>query len=99
MDKKEPLWAKYITEENLPTEDLQVMASLIGLEATKKLMFEFQGYSFTFPKNFANEYKKQYIVENYDHTNKTRKHLALECGVTERYIYQIVKNNAEGKKK
>lgn len=36
---KEPVWAKYITEENLPTEDLKLLCEIIGLEATKKLMF------------------------------------------------------------
>ena len=36
---EEPVWAKYITEENLPTDDLKFLCSIIGLEATKKLMF------------------------------------------------------------
>ena len=36
---KEPVWAKYITEENLPTEDLQRICEIIVFEATKKLMF------------------------------------------------------------
>ena len=35
---KEPVWAKYITEENLPTEDLKWLCEIIGLEATKKLI-------------------------------------------------------------
>ena len=35
---EEPAWAKYITEDNLPTEDLQYLCSIIGIEATKKLM-------------------------------------------------------------
>ena len=35
----EPVWSKYITEDNLPTEDLKYLCSIIGLEATKKLMF------------------------------------------------------------
>ena len=33
-------WVKYITEETLPNEDLQVLASIIGLELTAKLMCE-----------------------------------------------------------
>ena len=32
-------FAKYITEDSLPTEDIKYLCSIIGLEATKKLMF------------------------------------------------------------
>ncbi len=40
QEPEEPVWAKYITEDNLPTEDLQYLCSIIGLEATKKLMLK-----------------------------------------------------------
>ena len=36
QEPEEPVWAKYITEDNLPTEDLQYLCSIIGLEATKR---------------------------------------------------------------
>lgn len=44
--KPEPVWAKYITEDNLPTEDLKLLCEIIGLEATKKLMFNAAGDKF-----------------------------------------------------
>lgn len=31
QDTDEPAWAKSITEDNLPTEDLQYLCSIIGL--------------------------------------------------------------------
>lgn len=43
--KPEPVWAKYITEDNLPTDDLKFLCDIIGLEATKKLMFNATGAS------------------------------------------------------
>ena len=33
-------WVKYITMDNLPNEDLELVATIIGLENTKKLMCE-----------------------------------------------------------
>lgn len=29
---EEPVWTKYITEENLPTDDLKFLCSIIGLQ-------------------------------------------------------------------
>ena len=47
QEPEEPVWAKYITEDNLPTEDLQYLCSIIGLEATKKLMLKAAGEKFS----------------------------------------------------
>ena len=58
---KEPVWAKYITEENLPTEDLKLLCDIIGLEATKKLMFNAAGDKFSIHAYCNQPYKKQYI--------------------------------------
>ena len=68
----EPVWSKYITEDNLPTEDLKYLCSIIGLEATKKLMFNSAGEKFSIHAHCNQQYKKQYIIENYliEHLNK-----------------------------
>ena len=47
MDKP---WIKYITIDNLPNEDMKIIASVIGLEATIKIMSEFSGVTFAVPK-------------------------------------------------
>ena len=54
----EPVWAKYITEENLPTDDLKFLCSIIGLEATKKLMFNAAGQKFSIHAHCNQKYKK-----------------------------------------
>ncbi|MCQ2958163.1 MAG: hypothetical protein MJ180_04585 [Candidatus Gastranaerophilales bacterium] len=36
-ENKEPVWAKYITEDKLPTDDLKFLCEIIGFESTKKI--------------------------------------------------------------
>lgn len=94
----EPVWAKYITEDNLPNADLEYIASVIGIEATKKLILSIHGMSFNIPQNANYRYKKQYIIENYDGTKKSLNNLIKTCDVSARYIYKVIKEHVEGKK-
>ena len=96
---KEPVWAKYITEDNLPTEDLQFLCSIIGLEATKKLMIHASGEKFSINAHCNKAYKEQYILDNYDGTKKTLNEIVVNCDITIRYAYQVIKDFVEGKKK
>lgn len=93
---KEPVWAKYITEENLPTADLQRLCEIIGLEATKKLMFNAKGEKFLIHAYCNQPYKKQYIIDNYTATRSNKRELTKVCDVNERYIYKVIKEHAEG---
>lgn len=97
QEPEEPAWAKYITEDNLPTEDLQYLCSIIGLEATKKLMFKAAGQKFSIHAHCNQPYKKQYIIDNYIETNNANR-LARECKTTTRYVYKVIKEHVEGKK-
>ena len=91
-ENDEPVWAKYITEENLPTEDLQYLASIIGLEATKKLMFYAAGEKFSIHAHCNQKYKKQYIIDNYTAKRSNIIELVKACDTTERYIYKVIIN-------
>lgn len=93
----EPVWAKYITEDNLPTEDLKYLCSIIGLEATKKLMFHAAGQKFSIHAYCNQKYKKQYIIDNYI-AEKSVNRLAHDCETTTRYVYKVIKEHVEGKK-
>lgn len=96
-EPEEPAWAKYITEDNLPTEDLQYLCSIIGLEATKKLMFKAAGEKFSIHAHCNQPYKRQYIIDNYiDATSVNR--LALECQTTTRFVYKAIEEHVKGKK-
>lgn len=96
MSQKEPQWAKYITEKNLPNEEMEVLCSIIGLEATKKIMLAYQGSTITIPKLALSKYKDRYILENYNGTKLSRVYLAKECNVSERHIYNVVKDHIDG---
>ena len=80
--KPEPVWAKYITEDNLPTEDLKLLCEIIGLEATKKLMFNAAGdkcHSF-----LLSSYKNEKFFERSSLLcAKTLKHISLyNCSIS-----------------
>lgn len=52
---------KSITYDDLPNEDMQLIADTIGLEATVKLMEECGGMQITIPRNFATKSRKKKI--------------------------------------
>ena len=84
-------WVKYITEETLPNEDLQVLASIIGLELTAKLMCEIPGTLISIPKNATLRARVAYIKEVYDGSKKSRLKLSRECNLSESYIFNVCK--------
>jgi len=98
QEPDEPAWAKYITEDNLPTEDLQYLCSIIGLEATKKLMFKAAGEKFSIHAHCNQPYKKQYILDNYDASKSNIMELVIACDTTQRYVYKVIEEQAKGKK-
>ena len=85
-------WIKNITMDNLPNEDLNIVATIIGLDATIKLMCELPGILISVPKNATLPAKIAYIMEVYDGTKKSRLKLAKECDLSENYIYRVVRN-------
>lgn len=91
MNYNEPEWAKYITEESIDNGELQTLISLIGFEATKKIMLNYAGRDFFIPKTSLMKYKHQYILDNYDGTKRSRIKLVRACGITEGYIFKIIK--------
>jgi hypothetical protein len=97
-EPEEPVWAKYITEDNLPTEDLQYLCSIIGLEATKKLMFNAAGEKFSIHAHCNQPYKRQYIIDNFDGTRKSMIDIVKACKTTQRFVYKVLEEQAKGDK-
>ena len=90
MNNDKP-WIKNITEETLPNEDLKLVASTIGLDATITLMCELPGIIISIPKNATLPARIAYIKEHYDGSKKSRLKLAQMCDLSESYIYKIIK--------
>ena len=84
-------WIKNITEQTLPNEDLKIVASTIGLDATIKLMCELPGIIISIPKNATLPARIAYIKEHYDGSKKSRLKLSQMCDLSESYIYKIIK--------
>lgn len=97
MNEKEPGWMKYLTEDSIEDCELLDLIKLIGFEATKKLMLKHAGIPILIPKSATSKYKHQYILDNYDGTKKSRMKLALECNITEGYVYKIIKQYKKDK--
>lgn len=97
-EPKEPAWAKYITEDNLPTEDLQYLCSIIGLEATKKLPFKAAGEKFSINAHCNQPYKRQYIKDHCDGTRTSILEISRDCKTTQRFVYTALKEQAGIKK-
>lgn len=98
QEPEEPAWAKYITEDNLPTEDLQYLCSIIGLDATKKLMFKAAGEKFSIHAHCNQQYKRQYIIDNFDGTKQCINKLVLECKTTQRFVYKVLEERGKVKR-
>lgn len=92
-------WTKYINMENLPNEDMKIVAAIIGLEATIKLMCELSGIMISVPKNATLPAKIAYIQEVYDGTKKCRVKLSKQCDMSENYIYRMYKKKLKNTSK
>jgi len=99
QEPEEPAWAKYITEDNLPTEDLQYLCSIIGLEATKKLMFKAAGEKFSIHAHCNQSYKRQYILDNYDASRRNIIDLTIACKTSQRFVYKVIEEQMKKKDK
>ena len=85
-----PVWAKYVTKESLPV-DLYIIADIIGLDNTIRIMEHFNYLTFNIPKNVSYPYKKQYILDNYDGTKESRFHIRKAYNVSDSYMYWVKK--------
>ena len=88
LQEKYP-WIDTATSEDFPTEDLKLMASIIGMSATIKLLTEATGCVFTMTKYWDRELIKRYIKRVYYGTKRSRMNLCIMCKVNENYIHKI----------
>lgn len=87
----EETWLNELTIEDLPNQDLQIIAGVVGLDIAIKLLVELAGFDFTIPKNSLSHLKNKYIAKKYDGTKSSRFELGKRFGVSERTIFRISK--------
>ncbi|MEQ8170275.1 MAG: Mor transcription activator family protein [Candidatus Eremiobacterota bacterium] len=78
--------------EDMPSEDLKLVARACGVEVAAKLLKELPGVTLYVPKSGITQVKKNYIRKSFNGTNA--KKLAIETGYSEVHLYAIVR---EGK--
>jgi Mor family transcriptional regulator len=81
--KKELL--ENITIDDMPNQDMKLVAELCGIDVAVKLLQELGGVGIMIPKFGFRKVIQKYICDNFDGTNAKR--LALELGVSLRFIY------------
>lgn len=81
-------WLNNITDEDMPNNDLRLVAESCGIEIAIRLLEELPGISIFIPKSGFKRIVEGKIREGYNGTNA--KELALMYGVSERHIYNIV---------
>ena len=79
--------------------DLYIIADIIGLDNTIRIMEHFNYLTFNIPKNVSYPYKKQYILDNYDGTRESRFHIRKACNVCDSYIYSVMREKKEKREK
>lgn len=90
--------AKYLKIEDLPNDELQILAEEIGIEAMVKMILCFSGVSIYIPKDMKKNLKKIYVINTYNGNNAKR--LSLKLDISERSLYDWVsEENAKRRKK
>lgn len=86
-------WMDYIKAEDMPNDDLKFIAESAGIRSALALIFCTPGLTVNIPKNSFREVKERYILHQYDGRKYTINRLAIECGLSQRYVYKIIKKH------
>lgn len=88
---------KNLKPEDLPNEELKLVAEICGMEFALVLIQNFSGITIGVPKNALKKVIDEYITNKYDGTRTSQLKLAIECGVTAQYVHLLSKRNRKGK--
>ena len=83
-------WVQNITSEDMPNEDLRFIAENAGINAALALILHTPGLIVSIPKNALKQVKDKYILNSYKWSKYSLNELAVECGVSQRYIYKLL---------
>lgn len=89
MDKKP--WLDEITEDEMPNEELKIIASLCGVQTAIDLMKNMPGVMVCIPNRALIDIRNKYIFKKHDGSKKSLIDLSLNLGLSQRQIYKIIK--------
>jgi Mor family transcriptional regulator len=81
--------AKDITKDDMPNADMKLVAEYCGTELALRLMEHLAGVTLYVPHNRFLPLLEKYITKN--HKRVDVKRLALVCGVTETFVYNVIR--------
>ena len=84
-------WLNEITEDEMPNEELKLIASLCGVETAIELMKNLAGVMVCIPNKALIDLRNKYICKKYDGTKKSIIKLRSDFGLSERQLYQILR--------
>jgi hypothetical protein len=80
-----------MTAADLPNEDVEFLADIIGMDAVLKLLVSAKGLSFYIPNRLSPEFCRKYILANFTPREPNTKALARTLGCTERNVWRVLK--------
>ena len=86
-------WIKDLTPDDMPNNDLALVANLCGVDVAIKLIDKMGGIPIYVPNRPTLALKNKYILKKFDGKRETIKELALECEVSEVHIYNLLRKN------
>lgn len=91
MDKKP--WLNNITVEDMPNDEIKFLAEFCGVETAVNLVENLRGVTINIPSDGFRRLKDKHILQNYDGSRSSILRLSLQCDVTDKYIYKLLKKN------
>ena len=89
MDKKP--WLDEITIDEMPNEELKIIASLCGVNTAIELMKNMPGVMICIPNRSLIALRNKYIRKKHDGSKKSLIDLSLSLRLSERQLYEILK--------
>lgn len=86
-------WMNNITVEDMPNDDLKYVAQNAGIKSALALIFCVPGLTVNIPKNAFKTVKERYILNHYDGSKYSLNGLAVECDLSQRQVYKLIKKN------
>lgn len=79
-----------VTAEDMPNEDMRLVADLCGIETAMSLLHNLDGISIYIPKSGLNTIKQRWIRKNC--SKYSVKEMAVMLRVTERFVYKTLES-------
>lgn len=89
--------SKNATIEDMPNDDMTLVAQECGMEVAIKLLKNCKGMVLNVPKFGFKNLIDRYIKENYKPGLANR--IALKCGCSQRYVYEVMEIDPEEEKR